>query len=139
MIRLDLIRVLDNGDCTRGVLVDAARGVVLAVAIERPWANNERGISAIPPGEYNCRPSHVSPTFGEDCIAIDDVPGRKHCLIHIANRASELRGCIAVGREFGRLGDEDAVFSSTQTFNYLIRYTGQQDFTLVVHKAPQGQ
>lgn len=45
------------------------------------------------------------------------VPGRKNIKIHVANLASELLGCIALGLNLGFLHDYLAVLSSRQALN----------------------
>lgn len=76
--------------------------------IEPPWRNNERMKSCVPLGRYEILP-FSSPRFGkvwgienkEYGIILDPAPGesfaRSHILIHPANHASQLQGCIAPG------------------------------------------
>lgn len=73
--------------------------------IERHWNNNQPNISCIPASEYVIV-HHESPKYG-DCLAVVNESnnvyqyktdaGRWGILIHAANRASELQGCIAPG------------------------------------------
>ncbi|TVP15379.1 DUF5675 family protein [Shewanella sp. KCT] len=123
---------------TFGELKDA-NGRLLAVTVECPWENNQKGISCIPEGTYQLQ-RHVSPSKG-DCFAIIGPSHgvtlygpsqRTHCLIHIANRASELEGCIAPGKRFGSVGDEWAVLSSRQALDELRELIGDNDCTLVI-------
>lgn len=48
------------------------------------------------------------------------VPGRTRILIHAANRARELLGCIAPGRSLGFLADELAVLGSREALKTLM-------------------
>lgn len=64
--------------------------------LELPNLNNQPRVSCIPEGKYRVK-KHVSPTFGA-CFWIQNVPGRKEILIHVANHYHELLGCVAVGR-----------------------------------------
>lgn len=48
------------------------------------------------------------------------VPGRSRILIHAANRARELEGCIAPGRTLGFLADELAVLGSREALKVLM-------------------
>lgn len=48
------------------------------------------------------------------------VPGRSRILIHAANRARELEGCIAPGRSLGFLADELAVLGSREALKTLM-------------------
>lgn len=62
--------------------------VALSVkALELPWLDNERSVSCIPAGTYECeRINH--PKYGH-CWLVKNVPGRDGILIHIGNYASE--------------------------------------------------
>jgi hypothetical protein len=75
----------------------------------------------IPPGEYTLKP-HTSPHQGEVYSFIGDgvyeweVPagkkGRCLVLLHSANKASQLLGCVAPGIGTGYIDNEHAVLSS---------------------------
>ena len=107
MIRIR--RVLSHADYTAGVII--VNTALVRVSIELPWRDNATNVSCIPAGTYRLDLKHWSPHFGE-CFHIMDVPDRTHCLIHAANKASELKGCIAPGRGYGNLDGEFAVLSS---------------------------
>ncbi|MBO9483784.1 DUF5675 family protein [Salinisphaera sp. G21_0] len=64
--------------------------------IERPWRGNERNISCIPEGVYNCVP-HNGQKF-KNVWRLENVPDRSAILIHVGNYAREVQGCIAVGK-----------------------------------------
>lgn len=76
--------------------------------IERPWVNNERGISCIPEGEYELA-WIKSPRFGW-CYQVKDVTNRSHILIHVANYATDVTGCVGLGMSL--MGDRIAVANS---------------------------
>lgn len=76
--------------------------------IERPWMNNERSISCIPEGEYELE-WHQSPRFGW-CYQVKDVANRSHILIHVANYATDVTGCVGLGMSL--MGDRIAVANS---------------------------
>lgn len=63
--------------------------------IERPWLQNKPWESCIPDGEYalNAYSSAKYPNVWQ----VGSVPGRTHILIHAANYADQLAGCIAPG------------------------------------------
>ena len=113
---LRLVRVEDNGECTLGFLY--LDGSIFCRCIERPWKDNQRGISCIPPGSYSVI-HHVSPRFGPS-LWVTDVPDRSEILIHPANQARELMGCIAPGRTFARWLDGWAVTDSRKTMASLL-------------------
>lgn len=66
--------------------------------VERPWLNNQLRISCIPEGTYIMR-RYDSPRFGHDMWEVTDVPYRTYILIHKANWARKLLGCIGLGME----------------------------------------
>ena len=80
--------------------------------VERPWKDNTPKISCIPEGKYQIK-LQPSPHFGRDMPTLQDVPGRSHILIHPANLASELEGCIAIGlaRTKNGVGASQVAFS----------------------------
>lgn len=90
--------------------------------IERPWKNNERRVSCIPTGEY-VGLIHHSPRFGKT-IWIQDVPDRSEILIHPANFASELMGCIAPGQVHNFSKETNFVKSSRRTLDSILDYIG---------------
>ena len=80
------------------------------VTVECPWYDNQTSVSCIPEGRYRLERD----TFKEqyDNFKLMNVPNRTDIEIHIANRASELRGCIAVGTEFTVVESEFGVGGS---------------------------
>lgn len=75
--------------------------VPICTTLELPWLDNQRGISCIPEGTYNCIPliDHLTDSghlFGR-CIRVLDVPNRDGILIHPGNHISDTHGCILVG------------------------------------------
>ena len=115
-----LTRIYQGDDCCIGKLFDNITGWD---TIERPWLNNAKGISCIPEGIYTCS-YHNTPTK-PDCWEVLNVPNRTAILIHTANCAHELEGCIAIGTSHGRLGEDRAVFHSKDAMNELRDYIGR--------------
>ena len=64
--------------------------------VERPWKSNEPFVSCIPESIYHLQRVD-SPRFGPNMWQVANVPHRTHILIHAANRAEQLAGCIAPG------------------------------------------
>jgi hypothetical protein len=116
MIRVIVQRCLQYPTSTFGIMCVDDEPEFLTV--ENPWLDNQRNISCIPKGIYTIRP-HTSPTFGK-CLAVDDVPGRSHILIHAGNTAADTRGCILVGTRFGNVGDMRAVMQSRMALTKLL-------------------
>lgn len=69
--------------------------------IERNWLNNGARNSCIPSGVYTVS-WQPSPRFGW-AYRLHEVPKRAGILIHPANYASELAGCIALGKNRNNL------------------------------------
>lgn len=111
-----LQRLLDSGIETTGKWLDDL-GAILCYTIERPWLNNANEVSCIPAGRYRCT-RFTSPTKG-DVWLVNDVIGRSMIEIHAANFARQLLGCIAVGDQIGKIGNEVAVLNSQKTFAML--------------------
>lgn len=77
--------------------------------VERPWRNNEAGISCVPEGEYDLE-SHSSQKFPDTWALVgetvshyeEDGKSRSAILIHVGNTMNDVIGCIAPGE---RLND----------------------------------
>lgn len=83
-------------------------------SVEREWFDNEQFVSCIPTGRYRLvkyssekYPDHYALVNEELGVYLhkEDIPrgvkGRYAILIHIANTAAELQGCIAIGMKRG--------------------------------------
>ncbi|UTV30181.1 DUF5675 family protein [Photobacterium atrarenae] len=117
-------------------------GQQLCCMVECPWQNNQPNISCVPPGTYQFIP-HQSPSKGT-CYALEaqtlgvtrfGPSTRTHCLMHIANRASELKGCMAPGTHFGIWKGEWAVMNSESAFNGLMTFLGGKKWLLEIVNA----
>ncbi len=91
-----LARLYETKDGTFGAL--SINGIKVCVTVERPWKNNDNGVSCIPAGTYKFT-RFKSPHNG-DCFLLQGVPNRDMIEIHAANVASQLKGCIAPGKSF---------------------------------------
>lgn len=71
--------------------------------LEREWANNQPNISCIPEGIYTIKKDwfYTSDNDAYPCYQIMDVPGRTLIKIHVANIATQLKGCVALGVDLG--------------------------------------
>jgi hypothetical protein len=106
-VNLLLLRDKDDGACTLGMLKLSGH---IWQAIERPWIPDPahvgglQGRSCVPPGIYDLV-LHDSEAHPETWALVNAVLGVTHwgpsqrsaVLIHPANFAAELRGCIAPG------------------------------------------
>ena len=128
---LTLQRDIQDGQATLGRLfID---GNFQCFTLERPWLNNQRGVSCIPEGTYNGAIQR-SPRFKRDLPELLDVPDRDQILIHMGNSPRDTQGCILVGMD--RLGDPPCVFNSNAALDLLLdELAGCDGFTLEVKGA----
>lgn len=99
--------------------------------VEQPWRDNQVKVSCIPAGTYTCN-WVVSPKFGLTLMVMD-VPGRSHILFHVANKASELQGCVGLGLQLGAIGNEWAVLNSRVAVSrFLLAIENKHDIQLEV-------
>ena len=73
--------------------------------LELPWKDNKKDESCVPSGDYEIEYTQ-SPSHGTYSYEILDVPGRTGIRFDIANRISELLGCVAVGMNIGHDGTD---------------------------------
>jgi hypothetical protein len=123
-----LIRDDQNDVRTLGAMFDGEERI--AETLELPWRDNQRGVSCIPEGTYECHLAH-SPSRGYDVYWLQDVPGRQDVQIHIGNFPKDIRGCILVGTKRGK----DSVLSSKKAFSMFMERMDGKDFTLEITKA----
>ena len=102
---LILTRVEDHKDGVFGELWNGDK--LLCRTVEKRWHNNQNQISCIPLGIYHCT-KRTSQKYGHHWH-LQDVPNRDLILIHNANWAHQLKGCIGVGKDFA----EDGVDAKT--------------------------
>lgn len=86
-------------------------------SLEPAWKDNEKGISAVPKGEYIIR-FEYSPKFDRYLWELKGVPGRSEIKIHVANYYRQLEGCIAVGDLHTHI-DKDGVLDVRNSRNTL--------------------
>ncbi len=136
-------RALSNDQETFGQLT---AGDLVLQTVEQPWRNNLIGHSCVPEGSYTISP-HESPTKGsvyildgpaQNVYAEDPPPpgGRSLVLIHVANCAMELEGCIAPGLSRGTLllhgADRNCVLASKTALAQLLALLAGQTHRLDV-------
>lgn len=84
--------------------------------IEKPWKDNQPFISCIPEGYYRLGRRN-SPRFGPNVWEVLEVPNRTHILLHVANTADDVVGCIGFGSSVW--ADLGGVGSSRKAMNQL--------------------
>lgn len=108
MKQVDLVRLERSDEGVFGMLrID---GQVQCVTLEPPQRGNEKNVSCIPPGRYDCR-RRVSRRFGET-FEVLGVPNRSDILFHAGNLATDSRGCILLGEGLGRVQGRRAIVRS---------------------------
>lgn len=80
--------------------------VVLCKTLELPWKDNQRSISCIPEGEYECVRELSSPKHSYPHFRLPHVSGRSGILIHKITFVKDLEGCIGVGQAFADLNKD---------------------------------
>jgi len=109
--------------------------------VERPWLDNQVGVSCIPEGVYTLalRDSEVvnRTTHGKYQRGwnVTNVPERSLIMIHIANFPHDVQGCIGVGLKQGYLAGKYAVLQSRFAFDRLMAKLALKDtWTLEIKK-----
>ena len=108
-MKLELIRHKDNGVQTVGTLSIWDGDVIIfsCKTLELPYKDNEKNISCIPAGKYPIK-HRESKKYGKH-LHIQKVTGRTYILMHSANFFHQLEGCIAVGKEFMHIDDDQQI------------------------------
>lgn len=115
---------------TFGVMI-APDGIPFTNTLERPWLNNQTGVSCIPAGVYTCK-RVKSPKFG-NTFQVMDVPGRAEILLHKGNLASDSHGCILIGERFEPVNGVPGIAESAVGFGELMqKLEGVNEFELEI-------
>jgi len=115
-----IVRLEQTEQGTFGVFL--IEGLIRAITMELPWRDNQVNISCIPEGVYQLKNRTFWGGSGNHgyTFEVQDVPGRTHILLHPANYASQLQGCIACGSrvEYLRVSQDNKrwLYNSGQTF-----------------------
>lgn len=74
-------------------------GEFVSYTLELAWNNNQKSISCVPRGVYDCkvRLAKDSASRNYDHLILEDVPNRSYILFHRGNTAKDSRGCILTG------------------------------------------
>lgn len=102
-------------------------GTVECQTIERPWLNNQHGVSCIPAGLYPCT-LRFSPHHGFAVYGVENVPNRSDIEIHAANLPTQLLGCVALGESRGTLNGQDAVLASQAAVDVFMAARGCAEY-----------
>lgn len=104
--------------------------------VERPWDGNKPFVSCIPTGRYVVRKrTGSSPALKyPDAWEVLGVPDRYGICIHVANKPTEVSGCIGPNKEL-RLKDEGKIqgVSSAAALERMEKFLeGETEFRLVI-------
>lgn len=132
-----LTRTTRSDQGTEGQLI--TRGFS-CFTLELPWRDNEKGISCIPPGEYQAIITK-SNRYGL-IYWLPKVEGRTGILIHWGNFAGDpikglkthSMGCILLGKLIGFLGGQRAVLNSRVAVSQFISAMNYEPFILKVQE-----
>lgn len=130
MKEVQILRVVKRDDGVFGIFMVDMYPICLTV--ERPWLNNQIGISCIPNGQYVCRRVN-SPKFG-DTFEVTNVSGRSEILLHSGNIDDDSHGCIILGENFEpwKTGQLSLASSKIAFSQFLREMEGQNQFTLTI-------
>lgn len=121
MKHLTLVRLRFSDECVTGKMISEDDYIDFCT-LERPWLDNKKYVSCIPPGLYVFK-FHSGPTKKRVWQA--DVPNRTGILIHSGNIVDETVGCILIGTGFQKWpGDKTALKQSREALNRLREYIG---------------
>lgn len=128
---LQLLRAIHRPDGVAGIVV--ADSLPICLSMERPWLNNQIGISCIPTGVYVCRRVE-SPKFGWT-FEVTNVSGRTAILFHRGNIDDDSHGCIVLGEQFNiwePTGQLSLASSDVAFTEFMRRATGSDKFQFTV-------
>lgn len=136
MIQVQLIRTIDNGVQTTGKLYVSGEQTFTCDTLERPYLNNQRGISCIPAGRYICIRKAATEAIPYTHITITNVPNRSGVAIHTGNLYTQSKGCILVGKGYADINKDGHtdVLQSRDTFTKLMNVL-PEEFTLHISEA----
>ena len=117
---------------TLGVMQVPANNVHQFYTIERPWLDNKPFESWNPLGEYTLK-WQESLKF-DWCYEVENVEGRTHILLHVANYPTDVVGCIGLGLSL--MGDRIAVGNSRAAMAAFHDVTGGKPWQLRIANAP---
>lgn len=121
-MRIVLQRLAPHGTAAMlGFLEDGENRHLCATLERHPSADHP----CIPAGKYVAKRDwhHPNDPKRYQVWELQNVPGRSEIQIHIANKPSQLLGCIAPGESYGVMDGEPAVLNSTAAFKRFMEYT----------------
>ncbi|MDA8155582.1 MAG: DUF5675 family protein [Actinomycetota bacterium] len=133
-MKFKLIRTTTGPGGTFGIL-HHEDGAPFLLTCELPWKDNQAQVSCIPAGVYQVQ-MQFSPHFQRTLPHVLNVPGREAVEMHAGNTIRDIKGCIALGAQFGILAGLPAVVLSQDALKaFLGNIGGEKEFTLEVVNA----
>lgn len=138
-MKATLIRTESTEQGTFGSLL--LGGKFLCFTVELPWKENQRQISCIPAGTYDCEWVY-SPKFGY-CYAVKNVQHRSSILLHKGNFAGDVslgyksnsHGCLLPALKLGRINNQKAGLLSGPAVATIAEVFQQKPFILEIQDA----
>lgn len=97
--------------------------------LERPWIQNQVGVSCIPNGRYELKRGYFN-RGGYACYEVLNVPGRSLIKFHRGNNVRDVEGCIAVGQALN--SGSWGIVNSREGFGHFMRHADAMGFDEVV-------
>jgi len=122
-------------------------GAFFAPSVECHWRGNQTNVSCVPAGEYDLvlfnsgRFSMLTRALRGGTVGVHHGEGARYaCLIHPANKADQLNGCIALGDRVKNMGGTQAVWNSERIVRKLLDSLGDDPARLSIQWAvnPEG-
>ena len=97
------------------IISDFGKKLFKCITLELPDLQNQKKISRIPSGIYNCK-KIISPKFG-NVYQVTNVVNRDKILIHAGNFKKDTHGCILLGHDLHKniISKEHWISSSKAT------------------------
>lgn len=101
--------------------------------LEPSWHNNQRNISCIPAGQYQCNYLAKSASGKyKNCFHVTSVKNRLGILIHNGNIYKHTKGCLILGLRTGILASNNAVLNSRTALRQFSNFLNKRTFSLEV-------
>ncbi len=126
---INLVRCLKLEDKIIGVMIVKDK---IFYTLELPYLNNEKNISCIPLGAYECV-RHWSRKFPYQHLQLLGVPARSGILIHAGNTVKDTTGCILIAK--GLTAANNLTATSRKAVDELMELIGQENITIRISEA----
>lgn len=93
-------------------------GEFISHTLELSWKNNQKSVSCVPRGVYDCRVrlAKDSASRNYNHLILENVPNRSYILFHRGNTSKDSRGCILTGMMRG----DNIIYQSTAAHTLLM-------------------